>query len=86
MQIPPVHNSITQWDKDRPIFLNIFDTTHPHFFYITQDENNKKPTPFTTTTYEMYMKDVSINSACLYVPTTATTPEEALQLHPELFI
>ena len=87
MQIYPIHNCIVQWYETSPIFLNVFDTPEPHFFYLTQKtEYNDRPIPFTTTNYEMYINDIKANKAYICIPTTATTPEEALSFHPELLI
>lgn len=85
MRTPPIHNSIVQWKKTSPIFLNIFDTPEPHYFFLTQYEDIEKPVPFTAG-YGRYMKDVKTDNPVIYIPTTATTPEEALSLYPELFI
>ena len=84
MTIPPVHNFIVQWGKEGEIFLNIFDSPRPGFFYIS---NPKKGwVPFVHNTYEEYIEEVFDRDVPIYIPTTATTVEEALQLHPELLI
>lgn len=85
MEIYPIRNIIVQWEKSSPIFLNVFDTPQPHFFYLTQCSGNEN-VPFTITSYEMYIKDISVNNVSICIPTAATTREEALFLHPELFI
>ena len=86
MHTHTICNCIVQWAEGETIFLNIFDTPEPHFFYLTNNEDKKEPVPFTDTTYELYMIDVKVNNVHIFIPTTATTPEEALSLYPELFI
>ena len=86
MEMYPIRNIIVQWEKTSPIFLNVFDTSQPHFFYMTQYSGNEKPIPFTTTSYEKYIKNINVNNLSICVSTAATTREEALFLHPELFI
>lgn len=87
MEIPPVHNCIVQWDKGGKIYLNIFDTSSPCFFYLSAYEEDREPMDFRYTSYEEYIEKIyNNNSISIYIPTTATTIEEALQLHPELLI
>ena len=86
MEIYPIRNIIVQWKKSSPIFLNVFDTPQPHFFYLTQYSGNEKPVPVTITSYEIYIKNINVSNVPICVPTAATTREEALFLHPELFI
>lgn len=84
MTIPPVHNFIVQWSKGDKIYLNIFDTPRPGFFYISNHKEGWEP--FIYTKYEGYIKEIFSRDVSIYMPTTATTAEEARQLHPELLI
>ena len=84
MTIPPVHNFIVQWGKGGEIFLNIFDSPRPGFFCISSPK--KGWVPFVHNVYEEYIEKVFNMDVPIYMPTTATTAEEARQLHPELLI
>lgn len=84
MNTPPVHNSIVQWNKGDTIFFNIFDSPQPGYFDLSSP--GKDWELFLHVTYEAYMKDLYRDGVSIYIPTTATTVEEALQLYPELFI
>lgn len=84
MEIPPVHNCIVQWHKGKKVYLNIFDSPRPGFFYLSNPKKNWEP--FIYTKYEEYIKEIFSKDVSIYMPTTATTVEEARQLHPELLI
>ena len=86
MKLPPVHNSIVQWDKGGKIYFNIFDTPRPCFIYLSNHEEDWEPTDFRYTSYEEYIEKIYNGKVSIYIPTTATTVEEARQLHPELLI
>ena len=86
MTIPPVHNCIVQWDKGGKIYLNIFDAPCPYFLYLSDYEEDWEPMDFRYTSYEEYIEKIYNSDVSIYIPTTATTVEEALQLHPELLI
>ena len=86
MKLPPIHNCIVQWRKGEKIYLNVFDTPRPYFFYLSAYEEDWEPTYFSHNSYEDYIEEVFDRGAPIYIPTTATTVEEARQLHPELLI
>lgn len=84
MQIPPLHNFIST--VGTRMFLNIFTEKPPYYFSLS-DKGSPKGYYSTCSTFgELYQYIQEEEGYKYIIPTSATTPEEARLLHPELFI
>lgn len=81
-------NLLVQWYKKGTLFLNTRRKNDKIMYYDIDDyvlRNNTDPM-FHSASFTEYEEEVKNTPDSIYLYTTASTPEEVVKLHPELFI
>lgn len=72
---------VVQWDKNAPIFLNVF-TYNKNFYF----DLHKGLVKLHYNTYESYYEELLNYTPHFYLPVKASTLDELKLEHPELFL